>query len=88
MVLGPCGSWSPTMNVLLARFLVDLLRSCDAVHVAGETGSGEEAVSVIRFARPELDLLDLRMPKTPTQAVSCPVRHPSAAGPSSLAGCD
>ena len=44
-------------------FLVDLLRSCDAVHVVGEAGSGEEAVSVIEFARPDLALLDLRMPE-------------------------
>ena len=44
-------------------FLVDLLQSCDAVHVAGEAGSGEEAVSVIQFARPDLALLDLRMPE-------------------------
>ena len=44
-------------------FLVDLLRSCDAVHVAGEAGSGEEAVSAIQFARPDLALLDLRMPE-------------------------
>ena len=44
-------------------FLVELLRSCDAVHVAGEAGSGEEAVSVIQLARPDLALLDLRMPE-------------------------
>ena len=55
-------------------FLVDLLRSCDAVHVAGEAGSGEEAVSVIQFARPDLALLDLRMPEMGgwTSSVSYP----------------
>ena len=44
-------------------FLVSLLRSFDDAVVIGEAASGKEAVTMIEKERPDLALLDLKMPK-------------------------
>jgi two-component system LytT family response regulator len=45
------------------RFLINLLRASPAVQMVGEAATGEEAISVIESARPDLALLDLQMPE-------------------------
>jgi two-component system LytT family response regulator len=45
------------------RFLVNLLKSCHGVELAGEASTGEEAVSLIEAQRPDVALLDLQMPE-------------------------
>jgi two-component system, LytTR family, response regulator len=45
------------------RFLIGLLRSVEWVELAGEAGSGHEALELIERARPDLALLDLQMPE-------------------------
>ena len=44
------------------HFLLDLLRQCPGVAVAGEAASGDDAVALIARERPDLALLDLQMP--------------------------
>jgi two-component system, LytTR family, response regulator len=45
------------------RFLVNLLKGAKGVELAGEAGTGEEAIAVIEATRPDLALLDLQMPE-------------------------
>jgi DNA-binding NarL/FixJ family response regulator len=60
---------TPTIRVLLAddqplarAGLRTLLESCDDVEVVGEAASGAEAVERARAARPDVVLMDIRMP--------------------------
>jgi two-component system LytT family response regulator len=45
------------------RFLAGLLKTEDGVELLGEAASGQEAVDLIGSTRPDLALLDLRMPE-------------------------
>ena len=61
---------NPLLRVVVAdderparRFLLNLLKASAAVEIVGEASTGEEAVSVIESARPDLALLDLQMPE-------------------------
>ena len=45
------------------RFLIGLLKTIPGVQLAGEAGSGHEAITLIESARPHLALLDLQMPE-------------------------
>jgi two-component system LytT family response regulator len=45
------------------RFLADLLKTCEAVEVVGEAGSGKEVLELIESIQPDLALLDLQMPE-------------------------
>jgi two-component system LytT family response regulator len=44
------------------RFLTGLLGQCPGVTVSGEAASGDEALDLIASTKPDLALLDLRMP--------------------------
>src|SRR5262249_1404219 len=39
------------------------LRSCDDIEVVGEAANGEEAVDLVRRDRPDVVLMDIRMPE-------------------------
>jgi two-component system LytT family response regulator len=61
---------APLLRVVVAdderparKFLIGLLKDCDGVAVCGEAGSGEEAIDLIGSTRPDLALLDLKMPE-------------------------
>jgi two-component system LytT family response regulator len=61
---------APILRVVVADderpsrgFLVNLLKACHGVELAGEASTGEEAIAIIRSARPDLALLDLQMPE-------------------------
>jgi two-component system LytT family response regulator len=61
---------TPVLRVVVAddegparRFLVNLLRACPHVELAGEATTGEESVAIIEATRPDLALLDLQMPE-------------------------
>ncbi|MEV0459832.1 response regulator [Catellatospora methionotrophica] len=49
-------------QVLIRAGLVALLRAAPGVEVVGEAGSGEEAVAVALATRPDVILMDIRMP--------------------------
>ena len=60
---------SPTHHTLIVddepiarQILRELLQDCPGVHLAGEAGSGPEALSLIDALHPNLLLLDLHMP--------------------------
>jgi two-component system LytT family response regulator len=58
------------------RFLMRMVRNCAGVELAGEAGSGEEAIRLIERTRPDLALLDLQMPEIGGLDVA---RHAAAA---------
>ena len=45
------------------KFLIKLLESFDDVEIAGEAGTGKDALDLIATERPDLALLDLHMPE-------------------------
>jgi len=66
---GPAGSTAP-IRVLIAddhplvrRGLAAIINMEDDADVVGEAGDGEEAVQMWRSLRPDVTLMDLRMPK-------------------------
>jgi DNA-binding NarL/FixJ family response regulator len=66
---GPAGPGSPVIRVLLAddhpvvrEGLRGILAAEPDIGVVGEAGSGDEAVSMARALRPDVILMDLRMP--------------------------
>ena len=50
-------------QTLVRRGIRSLLELAGDITIAGEAGDGEEAIAVIRRERPEVVLLDVRMPK-------------------------
>ena len=50
-------------QALVRSGFVVLLRSCDDVDVVGEAANGQEAVDLVRRERPDVVLIDIRMPE-------------------------
>lgn len=49
-------------NAVLRRGVVSLLESSDGIEIVGEAGTGKEAISRASETRPDVVLLDVRMP--------------------------
>lgn len=49
-------------NAVLRKGVVSLLDSSDGIEVVGEAGTGKEAISQAKETRPDIVLLDVRMP--------------------------
>jgi DNA-binding NarL/FixJ family response regulator len=50
-------------QALVRSGFVVLLRSCDDIEVVGEAANGQEAVDLVRRERPDVVLMDIRMPE-------------------------
>jgi DNA-binding NarL/FixJ family response regulator len=51
-------------QALVRSGFVVLLRSADGIEVVGEASNGAEAVDLVRLERPDVVLMDIRMPET------------------------
>lgn len=49
-------------NAVIRRGLAALLNVCDGIEVVGEAGNGAEAIAMAETTRPDVVLLDVRMP--------------------------